>query len=101
MFGGGSKRMMNRYFAVLGLALLSTVVSQAGLTVGYVNATDVSGSTWQFNYQLTLADSDELAPATINGVAQCLSGNGVSAPTTTTWTNSTFATLYDIPNLVN
>jgi hypothetical protein len=85
---------MSRFLAVLGLALLCITASQAGLTVSFVNATQVTGSTYQYNYSLTLASNDELNPPTIVG-AQCLTGAGTGA-----CVNTTFATIYDIPNLV-
>ncbi len=86
---------MNRFFAVLTLALLCTAASQAGLTASFVNATSVGGGVWQFNYILTTADNDQLDPAAITG-AMCTTGSGSMpcAPSTT------FATIYDIPNLV-
>jgi len=85
---------MNRFFAVLGLALLCITASQAGLTVSFVNATQVVGTTYQYNYSLSLTSNDELNPPTIVG-AQCLTAGGTGA-----CTNTTFATIYDIPNLV-
>jgi hypothetical protein len=89
---------MNRYFAVLGLALLSTVVSQGGLTASFVNTAALGGGVFQFNYNLTLADDDEINPAAIGGVngALCTTG-GAAAPCSP---STTFATIYDIPNLI-
>jgi PEP-CTERM motif len=87
---------MNRFIAVFGLGLLCIAACQAGLTVSYVNATpDVTPGVYDYNYEFTLAPNDELNPPSING-AQCLTGGGTGA-----CTNTTFATIYDIPNLVS
>jgi len=88
---------MNRFSAVLGLGLLCITASRAGLTVSYVDASLVTGSTYQYNYSLSLASNDELNPPTLGGAspAQCLTGSGTAA-----CDNTTFATIYDIPNLV-
>jgi len=71
------------------------MVSQAGLTASFVNSSSLGGGVWQFNYNLTLADDDQLDPAAIAG-AMCTTG-GAPAPCTP---STTFATIYDIPNLV-
>ncbi len=86
---------MTKFLAVLTLAILGTAGLQAGLTASFVNAASIGGGVWQFNYQLTLADDDELNPAAISG-AMCTTGGGAvpCSPSTT------FATIYDIPNLV-
>jgi hypothetical protein len=86
---------MYRFLAVLILALLGTAASQAGLTASFVNSSNLGGGVWQFNYSLTLADNDEIAPAAIVG-ANCSTGGGTvpCSPSTT------FATIYDIPSLV-
>src|SRR5271154_258490 len=86
---------MNRFFAVSGLALLCIVASQASLSVNYVNSTFVSGTTYQYNYEFQLSPTDELNPPSIIG-AQCTTGGNPA----TACTNTTFATIYDIPNLV-
>lgn len=87
---------MNRYFAVLGLAFLFSVASQAGLTASFVGpAIDLGGGVWQFNYSLTMADNDQLDPAAIAG-ATCTTGGGTMPCSPST----TFATIYDIPNLI-
>src|SRR5271154_3230844 len=86
---------MNRFLAVLTLALLCTAASQAGLTASFVNATSMGGGVWQFNYILTTADNDQLDPAAIAG-AMCTTG-GSPAPCTP---STTFATIYDVPNLI-
>jgi len=86
---------MKKFLGVFGLAVLGTVGLNAGLTASFVNATPQGGGVWQFNYQLTLADDDELNPAAISG-AMCTTGGGAvpCAPSTT------FATIYDVPNLI-
>src|SRR5271168_4684225 len=86
---------MNRFLVILTLAVLGAMASQAGLTVDFVNAVDQGGGTFQFNYNLTLADNDQLDPAAITG-ATCTTGGGTVPCTPST----TFATIYDIPNLV-
>ena len=86
---------MKQFLLVSALALLGTVGSQAGLTAAFSNASNLGGGVWQFNYNLTMADNDELNPAAIAG-ATCTVGAGTvpCSPSTT------FATIYDIPNLI-
>lgn len=86
---------MMKFVSVLTLGLLYTAASQAGLTASFANSVNLGGGVWQFNYNLTTADNDQLDPAAIAG-ATCTSGAGTvpCSPSTT------FATIYDIPNLV-
>lgn len=86
---------MHRLFVVLGLGFGCTVASQGGAVISFVNAVNLGGGTWQYDYEVTLADNDELNPASILG-ATCTTGSGTvpCSPSTT------FVTLYDIPNLV-
>lgn len=86
---------MKKSIAALALAVLGTAGLQAGLTASFVNATNMGAGVYQFNYQLTLADDDEINPASISG-AMCTTGGGAvpCSPSTT------FATIYDIPNMI-
>jgi len=89
---------MKQFLVVSTLALFSTVVSQAGLTVNNDSVNPIvslGGGVYQFNYTLSLASNDELNPAAIAG-ATCTVGAGTvpCSPSTT------FATIYDIPNLI-
>jgi hypothetical protein len=86
---------MNRVFTIITFALAGTVASQAGLTASFETAVDLGGGIYQYDYMLTMAANDELNPAAILG-ALCTTGSG-SAPCTP---STTFATIYDIPNLV-
>jgi len=95
MLSGGMETNMNRFLAILTFALLCSAASQAGLTASFVNSTSLGAGVWQFNYNLTLADDDQLDPKAIAG-AMCTTG-GAAVPCTP---STTFATIYDIPNLV-
>jgi|HubBroStandDraft_6_1064221.scaffolds.fasta_scaffold22083_3 hypothetical protein len=86
---------MNRVFTIITLALAGVAASQAGLTASFQNATNLGAGIYQYNYSLSMAANDELNPAAIVG-ALCTTGSGTGPCTPST----TFATLYDIPNLV-
>jgi hypothetical protein len=86
---------MNRVFAILAFGLAGSVASQAGLTASFESAINLGGGIYQYDYNLTMAADDELNPAAILG-ALCTTGGG-SGPCTP---STTFATIYDIPNLV-
>jgi len=89
---------MKQFLVVLTLAVIGSAVSQAGLTVNNDSVSPIvnlGGGLYQFNYTLSLAPNDELNPAAING-ALCTTGGAPTACSPST----TFATIYDIPNLV-